>query len=431
MIRINKMGVNMKTRMLLGGLAIAALATTSAWADMQANPKVNSRPGVASGPVTKTSTGNVTVSLTNSCYATNLRAVSNPVSPNSVITATIPLNIQNGNSAATTYKLTLKYPGAIVAAAGMTNPDGNMDPSTYSLDPAISGLTASIGGNMVEAQFPGRQINVSIDQFGSETDTNNTTITLGQLSFVQKMNDCDATGGGLGNTGALYGSWGWSTWIPSYPCGDHMGKDGPLTNTVQQQLVSSDSSLISLQVAFPGQVAFCGGFFSPLMLFFDDNRPSFTGESDFKLSASGKTKWVEPGAPGYFLALDRNGNGKIDGAEELFGNQDKDQNGFEALRELDSNHDGVIDAKDKMFKKLLLWNDKNGDGISQKEELEPLSKRVVKISLQYKGVHKDYGNNAQARQVGEFWYKDKGGKLKKGVIEDIWFAPITMMKKAK
>ena len=93
--------------------------------------------------------------------------------------------------------------------------------------------------------------------------------------------------------------------------------------------------------------------------------------------------------------------------------------------------DGVIDAKDKAWKSLYLWNDKNGDGISQPEELEPISKRVVKISLKYKGTQKAYGSTAQARQVGEFWFKGGKGKKSKGVVEDIWFSPITGLEKKK
>ncbi len=64
------------------------------------------------------------------------------------------------------------------------------------------------------------------------------------------------------------------------------------------------------------------------------------------------------------LAYDRNGNGKIDDGSELFGNftqiKDKEGNqrlakdGYEALKEFDSNNDGLIDNKDDKFKDLKI-----------------------------------------------------------------------------
>ena len=75
---------------------------------------------------------------------------------------------------------------------------------------------------------------------------------------------------------------------------------------------------------------------------------------------SHKSSWIskEDG----ILVYDRNGNGNIDDGGELFGNftqiKDKDGNqrlakdGYEALKEFDSNNDGLIDNKDDKFKEL-------------------------------------------------------------------------------
>lgn len=57
------------------------------------------------------------------------------------------------------------------------------------------------------------------------------------------------------------------------------------------------------------------------------------------------------------------------------------KNGFESLKELDSNNDGIIDEKDKEFTNLLLWQDKNGNAITDNGELIKLSDKVKSINL--------------------------------------------------
>jgi len=80
-----------------------------------------------------------------------------------------------------------------------------------------------------------------------------------------------------------------------------------------------------------------------------------------------------------FLVLDRNGNGAIDNGSELFGvdtvksDGTLAKDGFDALRDLDSNGDGVFDAYDLLFEQMRVWQDKNQDGISQADELKSLT----------------------------------------------------------
>lgn len=54
-----------------------------------------------------------------------------------------------------------------------------------------------------------------------------------------------------------------------------------------------------------------------------------------------------------FLALDKNGNGKIDDGTELFGTQNGD--GFAHLAQYDDDENGVIDENDAIFEQLRLW----------------------------------------------------------------------------
>jgi hypothetical protein len=83
------------------------------------------------------------------------------------------------------------------------------------------------------------------------------------------------------------------------------------------------------------------------------------------------------------LVYDKNESGKIDGIDEVFGNFTK--NGFEELKELiDSNYDGKIDRQDELFNRLQIWNDLNGDGTTQANELQSLKDTGVKsIDLNY------------------------------------------------
>ena len=102
------------------------------------------------------------------------------------------------------------------------------------------------------------------------------------------------------------------------------------------------------------------------------------------------TSWIDNNDA--FIAIDKNNNGAIDNGSELFGNKSisnnayaytnpNAKNGFESLKELDSNNDGIIDEKDKEFTNLLLWQDKNSNGISETDELIKLSDKVKSINL--------------------------------------------------
>lgn len=184
---------------------------------------------------------------------------------------------------------------------------------------------------------------------------------------------------------------------------------------------------LSVVVKFPGSEGFCGGFYSPLMMFFDDKIPHFSGVSLFPLYGAkkdGRVNWPEANSPGYFLALP-SADGKISSAAQLFGQNSEYENGFEALKIHDRNSDGLINNSDPVWKSLRLWNDKNGDGISEASELVTLEKMKVK-SIELKYSTKDPTNfqgRARAREKAKFSYV-KNGKVVKSDIYDVWLAPI-------
>jgi len=163
-----------------------------------------------------------------------------------------------------------------------------------------------------------------------------------------------------------------------------------------------------------------GGFNSPILIDLNGDGYALTdaaGGVAFDLDANGRAEhiaWTAAGSDDAFLALDRNGNGVIDNGLELFGNitvqrVSNTPNGFAALKELDGrdnggNGDGVIDASDAAFSRLLLWRDRNHNGFSEPDELQPLSASGVKsLDLDYKDSRRtdDFGN--------EFRYRGKVG----------------------
>ncbi len=196
--------------------------------------------------------------------------------------------------------------------------------------------------------------------------------------------------------------------------------------------VLSPSGELSIYAQFPIAIGGANSsrcnYASPLMLFTDRDLPVFTGESGFALENEAEQKygWPQAGAPGHFLARDLNGNGLIDNGGELFGNLTH-SSGFAALEELDSNDDGQIDRRDTAFNSLLLWNDANGDGISQAAELSRLvdyrsSLQVTSISLKANlGRSFNLGSMAKGHGESSFRFKDKKGRTKTGRMIDVYF----------
>jgi hypothetical protein len=79
------------------------------------------------------------------------------------------------------------------------------------------------------------------------------------------------------------------------------------------------------------------------------------------------------------LALDINGNGKIDNITELFSEYFAEgiNTGLGALSTLDENSDGIIDQNDSQFSNLQVWQDLNQDGISTADELKSLAEHGI------------------------------------------------------
>jgi len=131
---------------------------------------------------------------------------------------------------------------------------------------------------------------------------------------------------------------------------------------------------------------------TPLALDLDGNGVhtlSANAGAVFDVNADGRAEnvgWLS--ASDAWLALDRNGNGLIDDGGELFGSGttmpdgSKALDGFAALRVLDTNHDGVIDARDAAFASLSVWVDANSNARTDAGELRSLGQAgIASLSL--------------------------------------------------
>lgn len=138
------------------------------------------------------------------------------------------------------------------------------------------------------------------------------------------------------------------------------------------------------------------------------------------------TGWV--GKDDGLLVRDINGNGQIDNGTELFGNNtllsngEKAKNGFEALKELDSNNDNVFDQNDAAWNEVKVWKDGNSNGVVDDGELLTMEQAGITgvdlnyVDHNYRGDHSDEHGNT-CKQEGTFTKTDGST----GQISDIWF----------
>ncbi|SHI04716.1 hypothetical protein SAMN02745229_01399 [Butyrivibrio fibrisolvens DSM 3071] len=113
--------------------------------------------------------------------------------------------------------------------------------------------------------------------------------------------------------------------------------------------------------------------FDPLII---NTKAQTSGLSDkkfkFDLDADGKQDEISMTKSGSgFLALDKNGDGKINDGTELFGVKSGD--GFKDLADYDTDGNGWIDENDEVFEKLKVWS-KTENG---KDELKCLKESGV------------------------------------------------------
>jgi hypothetical protein len=106
----------------------------------------------------------------------------------------------------------------------------------------------------------------------------------------------------------------------------------------------------------------------------------------FDVDGSGQGRrwsWITKDAG--WIVYDPHNTGRITSGLQLFGNVTFWMfwdNGYQALGALDDNHDGILSGKELIG--LGIWHDRNGNGICDPGEVQPLSALgVVALSLKY------------------------------------------------
>ena len=124
----------------------------------------------------------------------------------------------------------------------------------------------------------------------------------------------------------------------------------------------------------------------------------------FDLDADGYTErvaWTEGESEVAFLARDVNKNGMVDNGTELFGNYTLAgaRNGFEALLKLAETPAGQLTSGHPLFEEVLLWTDRNHNGISEPNELQAFGELFSGIGLGWEPLSRRdaYGNEFRAR----------------------------------
>ena len=129
-----------------------------------------------------------------------------------------------------------------------------------------------------------------------------------------------------------------------------------------------------------------------------------------------KSSWIS--AEDGVLARDINGDKEINSGAELFGNftQLKNgelaKNGVEALKDLDSDDNGVFDESDKAFNEILVWQDINSNGKAESGELKSLSEHGIKsINLEFLDDNTALDKDNKQILVGSFAINDSDNAL--------------------
>jgi len=131
----------------------------------------------------------------------------------------------------------------------------------------------------------------------------------------------------------------------------------------------------------------------------------------FDIDSDGKEEEIsELGKGSGFLALDKNGDGKVNDGNELFGTKSGD--GFKDLAEHDKDGNGWIDENDDVFSKLKVWiKDEDGnDVLLDLKEADIGAIYLGNANTEYSFKDESLNTNAVLRKTGVY-LKESTGKV--------------------
>lgn len=182
----------------------------------------------------------------------------------------------------------------------------------------------------------------------------------------------------------------------------------------------------------------------PLILDLDGDGIRLTGLRDsvnFDINGDGtkeRVTWTSLGERDAWLCLDRNGNGRIDGGTELFGDATPWPNGqmvsgghgFGVLAAYDSpqyggNGDYQIDDQDAVYSALMAWTDVNHNGRSEAGEIESLANAGVRrIETDFTTIQRRDSHGNLFRYKGRAWRLDRRGTERPILAVDVYLLSV-------
>ncbi|MEI7612079.1 MAG: VCBS repeat-containing protein [Betaproteobacteria bacterium] len=136
----------------------------------------------------------------------------------------------------------------------------------------------------------------------------------------------------------------------------------------------------------------------PLVINFNGTAAQLSSQRfSFDLNSDGKAENINFATNGSgFLAIDKNGDGKINNGSELFGATTG--NGFSELSSLDTDHNGWIDENDSAYNKLRVWS-KDAAGNDQLQTLKQAGVGALNVNATSTSFDIKEPNNALQGQI--------------------------------
>jgi hypothetical protein len=248
-----------------------------------------------------------------------------------------------------------------------------------------TGRNHVLGGLDADLYLPAAGVTIEvISELGGVDRVDLTRISMYNVTFVRLGDDLlmsYATAAGWEEVQVL------NQWLEGYKVEQFTFAEGTFAASYIEELAGSGPGGVCYDGPTP---VICGPYGLPVVLDLDGDGIELidiaASKARFDVDGDGvreRIGWA--GRDDGMLALDRNGNGRIDDFSEVSFLQDFTGAGsdLEGLFAYDTNRDGFLTAADERFSEFLIWRDANGNGHSEKNELFTLEQMgIVSIGLE-------------------------------------------------